>query len=114
MKTRFRVFFIFAGVILGLAPIQTHAADGQPLRIAYTSIAISYGPLWLTKEAGIFKKHNLDAELLYIAGGPLSTQALIAGDVGIAFAAAIVARRPNGSEKRRKSLTTLCFGNAGF
>ena len=46
MKTRFRVFFIFAGVILGLAPIPTHAADGQPLRIAYTSIAISYGPLW--------------------------------------------------------------------
>ena len=64
MKTRFRVFVIFAGVILGLAPIQTHTADGQPLRVAYTSIAISYGPLWLTKEAGIFKKHNLDADLL--------------------------------------------------
>jgi hypothetical protein len=39
MKTRFRVFCIFAGVIPGLAPIQTHAADGQPLRITYTSIA---------------------------------------------------------------------------
>ena len=88
-KSRFRaVFFIFAGIFLNLAPIRTHLADGQPLRIAYTSIGISYGPLWLTKEAGIFKKHNIDAELLYIAGGPLSTQALIAGDVGIAFAAA--------------------------
>jgi len=88
-KRRFRaVFFIFAGIFLNLAPIRTHLADGQPLRIAYTSIGISYGPLWLTKEAGIFKKHNIDAELLYIAGGPLSTQALIAGDIGIAFAAA--------------------------
>ena len=63
IKTRFRVFCIFAGVILGLAPIPTHAADGQPLRIAYTSIAISYGPLWLTKQVGIFKKHNLDTKL---------------------------------------------------
>ena len=61
MKTRFRVFFIFAGVILGLVPIQAHAADGQPLRIAYTSIGISYGPLWLTKEARIFKKHSIGA-----------------------------------------------------
>lgn len=87
-KNRFRVFFIFAAVALALAPLETHAADGQPLRIAYTSIAMSYGPLWLTKEAGIFKKNSIDAELLYIAGGPLSTQALIAGDVGIAFAAA--------------------------
>ena len=64
--------------------MQTRVADGQPLRIAYTSIALSYGPLWQTGEAGIFKKYNLDAELLYIAGGPLSTQALIAGDVATA------------------------------
>jgi ABC-type nitrate/sulfonate/bicarbonate transport system substrate-binding protein len=88
MKTRIRVFFIIAGIILGFAPAGTRVADGQPLRIAYTSIALSYGPLWLTREAGIFKKYNLDAELLYIAGGPLSTQALIAGDVAISFAAA--------------------------
>ena len=61
MTTRFRVCFIFAGIILGLALIRTHGADGQPLRIAYTSIGISYGLLWLTKEAGIFKKHVLGA-----------------------------------------------------
>ena len=89
MKTRLRVFFVFAGIVLGLAPIRASAADGQPLRIAYTSIGISYGPLWLTKEAGIFKKYDIDAEILYIAGWPLSTQALIAGNVSIAFASAV-------------------------
>jgi len=88
MKNQFVIFFIFAAATFALSPLPAHAADGQPLRIAYTSIGLSYGPLWLTKEAGIFKKNNIDAELLYIAGGPLSTQALIAGDVGIAFAAA--------------------------
>jgi hypothetical protein len=47
MKTRFRaVFFILAGIVLTFAPIRTHGAYGQPLRIAYTSIGISYGPLW--------------------------------------------------------------------
>jgi NitT/TauT family transport system substrate-binding protein len=89
MKALLRVCFVFAGVILGLAPIRAHGADGQSLRVAYTSIGISYGPLWLTKEAGIFKKYDIDAELLYIAGGPLSTQALIGGNVSVAFASAV-------------------------
>lgn len=60
----------------------------EPLRIAYTSIAVVYGPLWLTKEAGIFKKYNIEPEFIYIAGGPPSLQALIAGDVAISFTAA--------------------------
>ncbi len=54
----------------------------EPLRIAYTATAMVYGPLWVTREAGIFKKYNLDVDkLLYIAGGTPSTQALIAGEV---------------------------------
>ena len=72
----------------------------EPLRIAYTSIAMVYGPLWLTKEAGIFRKYNIDPELLYIAGGPPSLQALIAGDVAISFTAAgaVVAANLSGSD----------------
>jgi NitT/TauT family transport system substrate-binding protein len=63
-------------------------AEAEPLRIAYTSIAVVYGPLWLTQEAGIFKKYNIEPEFIYIAGGPPSLQALIAGDVAISFTAA--------------------------
>lgn len=67
------------------------AASGRiyadPLRIAYTSIAVVYGPLWLTKEAGLFKKYGIEPEFIYIAGGPPSLQALLAGDVSIAFTA---------------------------
>ena len=75
-------------------------ANAQPLRIAYTSIAVVYGPLWLTKEAGLFKKYGIDAEFIYIAGGPPSLQALIAGDVAIAFTAggATVAANLAGSD----------------
>jgi ABC-type nitrate/sulfonate/bicarbonate transport system substrate-binding protein len=76
------------------------AAHAEPLRIAYTSIAVVYGPLWLTKEAGIFKKYNIEPEFIYIAGGPPSLQALIAGDVAIAFTAggATVAANLQGSD----------------
>jgi hypothetical protein len=41
-----------------LAPLANSYAE--PLRIAYTSIAVVYGPLWLTKEAGLFKKYDLE------------------------------------------------------
>jgi NitT/TauT family transport system substrate-binding protein len=70
--------------------LLTASAPGvqaEPLRIAYTSIAVVYGPLWLTKDAGLFKKYNIEPEFIYIAGGPPSLQALIAGDVAIAFTA---------------------------
>lgn len=76
------------------------SAGAESLRIAYTSIGLVYGPLWVTRDAGIFKKYNIDPELLYIAGGPPSLQALIAGDVAISFTAggATVAANLSGSD----------------
>jgi NitT/TauT family transport system substrate-binding protein len=82
-------------ILLGARP-----ASGEPLRIVYTAVSLMYGPLWVTQEAGIFKKHNLDVELLYLSGGTLSTAALISGDVQIAFtgAANVVAANLTGSD----------------
>ena len=94
---RFVTIFALAVVSLLSTSVSLHA---ESLRVAYTSIAMVYGPLWVTKEAGLFKKHNIDAELLYIAGGPPSLQALIAGDVAISFTAAgaVVAANLAGSD----------------
>jgi NitT/TauT family transport system substrate-binding protein len=90
------VRWVFIGIVL----LISCSAGAEPLRIAYTSIAVVYGPLWVTRDAGIFKKYNIDAELLYIAGGPPSLQALIAGDVAISFTAggATVAANLSGSD----------------
>src|SRR5512132_1523261 len=84
LNTLSTVRWLFAAFIFFLI---SSSAGAEPLRIAYTSIALVYGPLWVTKDAGIFKKYNIDPELLYIAGGPPSLQALIAGDVAISFTA---------------------------
>ena len=76
-------------------------AFGEPLRIAYTATALVYGPLWISQEARILKKYNVDVDkLLYIAGGTPSTQALIAGEVDIAFTAAgaVVSANLSGSD----------------
>lgn len=90
-------FYLIFAFVLFSDPAHVFA---EPLRIAYTSIAMVFAPLWTTQEAGIFKKHGLDVELLYIAGGPPSTQALLAGDVKISFTAAgaVVAANLAGSD----------------
>jgi ABC-type nitrate/sulfonate/bicarbonate transport system substrate-binding protein len=90
----------FAWLLGTVLLLISTAAGAEPLRIAYTSIAVVYGPLWVTRDAGIFKKYNIDPELLYIAGGPPSLQALIAGDVAISFTAggATVAANLSGSD----------------
>jgi NitT/TauT family transport system substrate-binding protein len=72
------------------------AAEGlQKLRVAYASITAAFSIPWLAKEAGLFERHGLDVELIYIASGPRSIQTLVGGGVDIvAFggAAAIDAR----------------------
>jgi NitT/TauT family transport system substrate-binding protein len=88
--------WLFTAIIF----LISSGAGAEPVRIAYTSIALVYGPLWVTRDAGIFKKYNIDPELLYIAGGPPSLQALIAGDVAVSFTAggATVAANLSGSD----------------
>src|SRR5689334_9723212 len=60
-----QLWILLTIVVYSLRPSSARA---EPLRIAYTSIAMVYGPLWLTKDAGIFKKYGIEPELLYIAG----------------------------------------------
>lgn len=91
---------VIARLLLAASVLCAAPAGAESLRIAYTSIAVVYGPLWLTKDAGIFKKYNIEPEFIYIAGGPPSLQALIAGDVAISFTAggATVAANLQGSD----------------
>ena len=96
IRFAFLTLLIFLTTFLGgRAPVSA-----EPLRIVYTAISLMYGPLWVTQDAGLFKKHNLDVELLYLSGGTLSTAALISGDVQIAFtgAANVVAANLTGSD----------------
>src|SRR5262249_31108868 len=45
----------------------------------------------LGQRGGIFKKHGLDLEILYVQAGPESIQAVIGGSMGIATAARVAA-----------------------
>src|SRR5690349_16997493 len=59
-------------------------AFAQTLKIPYVSISGFQAPLYLGERAGLFKKNQLEAQLIYMPGGSLIVQTLLSGEVGIA------------------------------
>ena len=72
------VFFIW-GLMVG----PTHGAEA-PARfmLAYGAIGGNAVPLWIAKEQGIFRKYNVDPQLIYIIAGR-AMQSMLAGDVHV-------------------------------
>jgi NitT/TauT family transport system substrate-binding protein len=58
--------------------------NAQNLKVPYVSISPTNGPLWIAKEANLFKKHNIDAQLIYIPGGTVIIQSMLSGEVSVA------------------------------
>ncbi|HSF56614.1 MAG TPA: ABC transporter substrate-binding protein [Candidatus Binatia bacterium] len=87
MPPRSSGFFIL-GIIVSacfFAPATPGAAQTkfEKLHVGYSAQAGSLAPIWVTKEAGLFKKHGLDVELLFIPGGPTAVAALLSGEVPV-------------------------------
>jgi NitT/TauT family transport system substrate-binding protein len=76
---------IGACLLLLLATNPAYAAEGlQKLRVAYAAVTAAFSIPWVAKEAGIFQRHGLDVELVYIAAGSRAVQTLVGGSVDVA------------------------------
>lgn len=63
---------------------KSGAAESPPLRkirAAFTSLSGSMAPPWVAHEAGIFRKHGLEVEVIAMPSGIEGMNALIAGEV---------------------------------
>jgi len=83
MKKRF-FLPLFAFVICFIS-LRAFAADtpAEKIRVAISSISTSQVNVWVPLDAGFFKKHGLDVELVYISGAPVGAAALMSGEVVI-------------------------------
>jgi NitT/TauT family transport system substrate-binding protein len=52
-------------------------------RIGYLSRSVSFGPLWVAKETGIFARNGIVADIIYVQPAIL-TQAMLAGELSLA------------------------------
>ena len=75
------VVAIFIGFLSLIAPVA--AQPLEKLRLIYSAIGGSQASVWIPYEAGIFRKHGLDVELLYVAGGGRAAQVVQSGEVPI-------------------------------
>ena len=73
------VFFVFFHCLAGVDLL-----NAQTLKVPYVSISPTNGPLWIAKEARLFQKYNLEAQLIYIPGGTVIIQSMLAGEANVA------------------------------
>ncbi|HYY23999.1 MAG TPA: ABC transporter substrate-binding protein [Candidatus Udaeobacter sp.] len=76
---------LFVSLLLALLTSATGATGAAQARsyISYISDSPSSSVVvWVAKEAGIFKKHGLDLDTIFIDGSVRGIQSLIAGDLG--------------------------------
>ncbi len=81
-----RIFVAFLA-ITAVTPIAllSFAQDKKldSFTISYASVSGTRGPLWIAKDLGLFEKYGLEGNLIYIASGVVSVNALLGGSVDI-------------------------------
>jgi NitT/TauT family transport system substrate-binding protein len=119
MKTR--VFALVFLASLAASMISARPAQAKSY-IAYISDSTNSSVIyWIAKEAGIFKKHGLDLDTIFINGSVRGIQSLIAGDLsysGAVGTAAINAKLAGGDvaivQSQMNTLPYYIIGNANI
>jgi ABC-type nitrate/sulfonate/bicarbonate transport system substrate-binding protein len=78
---------------------EVAAAELRKVTFGYSSIGPMMHGLWMAKEIGAFERQGLEAELIFIASGPVVLQALLGGDLqaGLAATSAVVGAAVKGA-----------------
>lgn len=83
-------FFVLSLMLDGRADAQTAAAKKTPVRIIYSALTASNGPVWLAGDHGLYEKNGLDVQIIH-GRGASPIQALAGGTVELGhFAGASV------------------------
>lgn len=83
MKTKSRLGFVLATLLLGWCRADAQEKKLDPFTISYASVSGTRAPLWIAKDLGLYEKYGLDVNLIYIASGVISVNALLGGSVDI-------------------------------
>ena len=95
-----------AGLVLaGSVSFVATSFAADKLRISYSAVNATQAFLWVAQERGIFAKHGLEGELLYINSGTMNIAALLGGSVQIAGGG------PVSIEARLRGIKLTILGN---
>ena len=72
---------VYLFVLLSISLSSARAWSLDAIQVAHSALSASQAILFVTKDAGIFRKYDLDPQIIYIVGGPINTAALLSGNV---------------------------------
>ena len=76
------LYRFYASVFLGLLFSSSSTLwSAETFRVGFPSLATGFAPSWVAADKGIWKKHGLDVELIFLRGGSRTVSALIGGSV---------------------------------
>ena len=76
------LYRFYASVFLGvLFSSSSTLWSAETFRVGFPSLATGFAPSWVAADRGIWKKHGLDVELIFLRGGSRTVSALIGGSV---------------------------------
>ncbi len=75
------IFFVLVALLISPAGIEA----AERLVGIHSARVLSQSMPWIAEEAGLFKKYNLDFQLVFIASSPAVTAAVLGGDAEIAL-----------------------------
>ena len=76
------LYRFYASVFLGvLFSSSSTLWSAETFRVGFPSLATGFAPSWVAADKGIWKKHSLDVELIFLRGGSRTVSALIGGSV---------------------------------
>jgi ABC-type nitrate/sulfonate/bicarbonate transport system substrate-binding protein len=90
---------LFILLLACFARLPVAASEPKKINFGYSTIGAMATGGWMAKEIGAFEKYGIQADLIYIASGPLFVQALIGGNLhgGIGASNAIINAIINGA-----------------
>src|SRR3954469_8124405 len=78
--------FVIARFVLLVFIASPLHAQTKRIAVAYSAVSATQSSFYVTKEAGLFEKHGLYVDPVYVASGTKVAQAVIAGEFPIALA----------------------------
>ena len=77
-----QTLWLFLVVILvALVPRVSSSAD--KVNISHSAVSGSQAILFVTRDAGLFKKYDIEPQILFVAGAPPNIAALVSGDLDL-------------------------------
>ena len=104
----------FSAALVALTALSLGHSPARALEsliIGYPTTSSQFTPLWFARDVGLYEKYNLDGKLVFIQGGSVLLQAMIAGQVqaaqnGIAETVTAILR---GGDVRMLGVTAKIF-----